>query len=136
MLIKTDKARRAVVLVMFLLFSIPMGSSLIGTLFSSGSSTQNSAQAEAVNDVQAQITEAEAGYEIVLKREPENRTALEGLLQVRMANENWTGAKQPLEKLIALDPDNQSYPAILEEVNGQLSAATTEGKSVGSIDSE
>jgi thioredoxin-like negative regulator of GroEL len=55
------------------------------------------------------LAQQEAGYRSVLEREPENRTALEGLVEVRMLRNNASGALEILDQLIALEPDNQTY---------------------------
>jgi tetratricopeptide (TPR) repeat protein len=52
------------------------------------------------------------GYEAVLQREPENPTALRGLLETRLALGDVNGAIAPLEKLTKLNP-NETYYAIL-----------------------
>ncbi len=122
MFIKTEKSRRIVVLLMFLMFSIPMGTTLVSSLFSASESGPDAVQAAV--EAQTRIVEAEAGYEIVLEREPDNITALDGLLQLRLAHNDWEGAKVPLNKLITLQPNNEAYSSLLEEVEAQLATAT------------
>jgi cytochrome c-type biogenesis protein CcmH/NrfG len=66
--------------------------------------------------MQAQARE----YEIVLKSEPENQIALEGLVQVRLQMEDRKGAIQPLEKLVKLNPSKQEYKTLLVQMKQEL----------------
>ncbi|HEY9865407.1 MAG TPA: tetratricopeptide repeat protein [Candidatus Obscuribacterales bacterium] len=64
----------------------------------------------------ALLQKQEKGYETVLKREPNNPTALEGLLNVRLQQNDIQGAIEPLEKLVKLYPDRQDYQNSLTEL--------------------
>jgi len=56
------------------------------------------------------------GYEVVLQREPENQTALQGLVQVRIQLGDLQGAIAPLEKLIAFYPNQTEYRLVLGQI--------------------
>lgn len=59
------------------------------------------------------------GYETVLQREPDNQAALAGLVQLRLEIRDLQGAIAPLEKLVKLNPNQESYKALLTEVKKQ-----------------
>ncbi|OCQ96654.1 hypothetical protein BCD67_16230 [Oscillatoriales cyanobacterium USR001] len=65
------------------------------------------------------LAEEERGYQLVLQRESENQTALEGLADVRMRMGNQKGAVEPLEKLVKLYPDREDYKVLLGKVKGK-----------------
>ena len=65
------------------------------------------------------LADEEKGYQLVLQREPENQTALEGLADVRMRMGNNKGAVEPLEKLVKLYPQRGDYQVLLGKVKGK-----------------
>ena len=65
--------------------------------------------------------EAEAsGYQKVLEREPDNSTALNGLLKIRLQEKDIQGAISPLEKLANLNPEQTEYANLLAQAKEQL----------------
>jgi hypothetical protein len=72
-------------------------------------------------DVITQLQSQERGYQIVLEREAENQTALEGLFRVRLEMDDQQGAIEPLEKLVTLNPDRQDYQDLLKQLKQDLS---------------
>ncbi len=69
---------------------------------------------------QSKIADAARGYELVLQREPENQTALQGLLEARIQLGDLKGAIAPLEKLAALNPNQTQYTILLAKAKQQL----------------
>ena len=67
------------------------------------------------------ILEAEAsGYQKVLEREPNNETALNGLLEIKLQQKDISGAIAPLEKLAKLHPQQSEYAILLAQAKQQL----------------
>ncbi|WP_377475546.1 MAG: tetratricopeptide repeat protein [Microcoleus anatoxicus] len=98
------------------------GSAIFGivSLFSSGLSSQHQQKSAPVAVSQESLLAAkERGYVTVLRREPENQTALEGLADVRLEMDDKVGAIEPLEKLVKLNPDRADYKVLLGQVKGK-----------------
>lgn len=66
------------------------------------------------------LQEQAKGYELVLQREPENATALKGLLETRLRLGDIPGAIGPLEKLAALNPEQTEYTVLLAQAKQQV----------------
>lgn len=122
MLFKSENTRRKVTLVAGLLFFLGMGQSVIASFMASNPNSQNSTQA--TETLVSEQLDMESGYQIVLEREPNNQTALQGLVQARMAKEDWQGMIAPLDQLIALNPQEESAIALRKMVDEQLAQAT------------
>ncbi|MBM0741138.1 tetratricopeptide repeat protein [Phormidium sp. CLA17] len=76
--------------------------------------------ASASPEVKKEELELQAkGYEAVLQREPENPTALRGLLESRLALGDVKGAIAPLEKLAKLNPNETYYAVLLAQAKQQ-----------------
>lgn len=72
---------------------------------------------------QQELTKLEAeasGYQKVLEREPNNDTALNGLLKIRLQQKDLAGAIAPLTKLAQLHPDLTEYRVLLAQAEQQL----------------
>jgi tetratricopeptide (TPR) repeat protein len=100
---------------------------LIGAINDSQPSGGNTATAPGQAAAALEKTKLEdqaRGYELVLQREPENQTALKGLLEARLqllsqGQGNIQGIIQPLEKLAALNPQNTEYTILLAQAKQQ-----------------
>jgi len=73
-------------------------------------STQTAASPKSV-DLEAQAK----GYESVVQREPQNSSALRGLLEVRLKMGDIKGAIAPLEQLVKLNPEQTDYAVLLAQ---------------------
>ena len=68
-----------------------------------------SQEASGQSDLQDQVR----GYQLVLEREPNNQTALEGLLIAQLQLNDIEGAIKPLETLSELNPEETRYSVLL-----------------------
>ncbi|NJR53068.1 MAG: tetratricopeptide repeat protein [Leptolyngbyaceae cyanobacterium CSU_1_3] len=85
-------------------------------------SPQAKATPSPMQSIEAKKADVEAqarGYEEVLKREPENQTALRGLLEARLKLNDIKGAIDPLEKLAKANPAMTEYGVLLAQANQQ-----------------
>lgn len=96
---------------------IPLISSTFNTPAQQTKATPSPAQSlEAKKaDVEAQAR----GYEEVLKREPENQTALRGLLEAKLRLNDVKGAIDPLERLAKANPTQTEYGVLLAQAKQQ-----------------
>ena len=96
---------------------------LLGTAFRREEpipSTQPSASPGLPQDQKAVLEEQAKSYEVVLQREPENQTALRGLLELRLQLGDIPGAIVPLEKLSSLNPQDSTYALLLAQAKQQV----------------
>lgn len=80
-----------------------------------------------------QIQSQAQGYLQVLQREPNNQTALKGLLDARLQLGDIKGSVQPLEKIAALNPQIADYSVLLAQTKqylGDIEGATTSYRAV------
>lgn len=83
------------------------------------SEAANTANAEAQSE--RERLEAEArGYELVVQREPDNVTALKGLIEARLQLRDIEGTIEPLQKLADLEPDEPVYGILLAQAQQQV----------------
>ncbi|NEO84656.1 MAG: tetratricopeptide repeat protein [Spirulina sp. SIO3F2] len=61
----------------------------------------------------AALTKQAQGFELVLEREPDNLTALQGLVEVRLEQGQLQEAMPPLERLATLAPNQPDYAILL-----------------------
>ncbi len=97
--------------------------------------TQNTTSAKVssspASDPKSKAEDEVRGYERVLQREPENPTALKGLLQARLQLLSQKGKGEiqpadiqaviePLEKLVKLNPEQTKYAVLLAQAKQQI----------------
>lgn len=76
-------------------------------------------------DQKSKLQDEARGYQLVLQREPENQTALKGLLQARLEllslkEGDIQGVIEPLEKLAKLNPEQTEYAVLLAQAKQQM----------------
>ena len=71
-------------------------------------------------DVQAELEARARGFELVLEREPNNQTAIEGLVEARIQLNDLEGVVEPLEKLAELNPDTPEYRVLLGQTKQSI----------------
>ena len=89
------------------------GFNLIRMITNPAQSIQVSTQAE---DLAQQLQAQARGYEKVLQREPENQTALQGLVEIRLQMNDFERIVEPLETLIRLNPEQEQYKTLLATI--------------------
>jgi tetratricopeptide (TPR) repeat protein len=97
--------------------------SLLPILGSNSRRTDGNANPDQPADPAAMQAELEAqarGYELVLEREPENQTALEGLVDTRIQMGDIEGVVDPLQKLVDLNPEVTDYAVLLAQTKQQI----------------
>ncbi|MBD2593512.1 tetratricopeptide repeat protein [Nostoc spongiaeforme FACHB-130] len=101
---------------------------IISAFNSPTSTNQNAANPTgnlASSDQKTKLQDEVRGYELVLQREPENQTALKGLLQARLQllslnQGDVQGVIAPLEKLAKLNPERSEYGVLLAQAKQQI----------------
>ncbi|MBD0301831.1 MAG: Tfp pilus assembly protein PilF, partial [Tolypothrix sp. T3-bin4] len=107
---------------------------IIGAFNNTPPSNQNTASTRGTlpsSDQKSKLEDEVRGYEQVLQREPENQTALKGLLQARLqllSQKEKSEVKpadiqvviEPLEKLAKLNPEQSEYSVLLAQAKQQI----------------
>lgn len=95
---------------------------LVGSVVEGKQLAQN-ADSEVILLSQQELMKLEAeasGYQKVLSREPNNNTALQGLLKIRLQQKDIPGAISPLEQLAKLHPEQTEYTILLAQAKQQV----------------
>ena len=107
----------SVVLVLAVLAFV--GFSMLPLLESVFKENQPSAGATSATTKQADLEAQAKSWQLVLQKEPQNPTALRGLLEVRLKQGDVKGAIAPLEQLSKLNPDQADYAVLLAQAKQQ-----------------
>ena len=82
--------------------------------------TAVNSQAPTAADQTAQFQNQADGFAAVLAREPDNQTALIGLIEAKIGLKDLEGTVEPLERLVALNPNEPQYAIALAQTKQQL----------------
>lgn len=100
---------------------------IISAINNPSPSNQNAASTSSTvpSDQISKLQDEVRGYQMVLQREPENQTALNGLLQARLQllslrQGDIQGVIEPLEKLAQLNPEQSEYGVLLAQAKQQM----------------
>ncbi len=80
----------------------------------------SSAEQATAPDARAELEARAKGYELVLEREPDNLTALQGLVDARIQLGDLAGVVEPLEKFADLNPNVPEYRVLLGQTKQGL----------------
>ena len=100
------------------------GFAIIGSLFGQDTANENYASTVETSSVTEQLQAQARGYAKVLEREPENTTALTGLVQTSLQTGDLETAIPPLKKLIEIYPEDTQLPNLLAEIEAELARQT------------
>jgi tetratricopeptide (TPR) repeat protein len=95
-----------------------------------GNNSSTPTSTATVADAQkSELQQLEKGYQLVLQREPDNQTALQGLLETRLkliqlGLGDVKSVIEPLEKLAKLNPERTDYRVLLAQAQQQAGKPT------------
>lgn len=120
--------QRILIVIFGLAFVGSTGFVIVDSLFASQNTANSSNSATTTNQSSAneQLKAQAQGYAKVLEREPENPTALTGLLQTSLQMGDLRTAIAPLKKLIKLYPDSPELADLLGKIEAELAKQSTQ----------
>ena len=117
---KNKKLQRLLVIVFGLAFVGSTGAVIVGGLLNSESTTASQSAYPDAPSPTEQLQSQAKGYAKVLEREPENPTALLGLLQISLQTGDLKTAISPLKKLVKIYPERKDLSNLLAELEGEI----------------
>jgi tetratricopeptide (TPR) repeat protein len=100
------------------LIGVPLAASLSGVMNPQPASSPTASASP--TESKEELEKTAVGYQAVLQREPNNQTALRGLVDVRIQQRDIKGAIAPLEKLAELNPTEADYGILLAQAKQQI----------------
>ncbi len=104
---------------------VPLLTGLVQSQSPKSGNTANPTSTPVPTNEKSKLEDQARGYESVLQREPENKVALQGLLEarlqlLRLGQGNIKGVIEPLEKLAKLNPEKTEYTILLAQAKQQI----------------
>lgn len=96
-------------------------------LFKSPSPSVNNTATNPDTSPISELQKKAEGYETVLKREPDNPLALQGLVETRLQMNDLQGAIAPMEKLVKMYPNQKELKTLLDTIKLQAEQQKTQG---------
>lgn len=116
--------QRLLIIIFGLAFIGSTAFAIVNSLFTKNTNpttaTENPVASTEETAAKEQLQAQAEGYAKVLEREPENITALTGLVQISLQIGDLPSAIPPLKKLIELNPEQTELNALLTEIEAQL----------------
>jgi hypothetical protein len=120
--------QRILIVIFGLAFVGSTAFAIIESLFARNTATTNNPAATEEASVTEQLKAQAQGYAKVLEREPENMTALQGLLQISLQMGDLQGAIAPLKQLIKLYPENTELTDLLTKIETEIAKQSAQPK--------
>ena len=123
-MMQQKRSRWVYIVLGLMLFSLVIfsGLPLVSSIVSGNQLASNSDSTIATfsNQELVQLAAEASGYEKVLEREPDNETALRGLLEIRLQQKDLPGAIAPLARLAQLHLNQTEYTILLAQAKQQV----------------
>ena len=112
-----DTVKKVLIIISGLAFLLFSGSAVIRMILNPQTPSTNTQTSQVNDSPEERLKQQAKGYEIVLEKEPNNRFALEKLVEVNLQLGNLQGAMPLMEKLVENYPDNERYQEVLTIIN-------------------
>ncbi len=112
-----DTVKKVLIIISGLAFLLFSGSAVIRMILNPQTPSTNTQTSQVNDSPEERLKQQAKGYEIVLEKEPNNRFALEKLVELNLQLGNLQGAMPLMERLVENYPDNERYQEVLTIIN-------------------
>ena len=112
-----DTVKKVLIIISGLAFLLFSGSAVIRMILNPQTPSTNTQTSQVNDSPEERLKQQAKGYEIVLEKEPNNRFALENLVQVNLQLGNLQAALPLIERLVENYPENERYQEALTIIN-------------------